>query len=148
MKDRKSQWSMYDTGWPLRNLLSAMRVVVNPCSAYFWNIFLSLMVFGLLSSSLFLFPRRFGRYVLRPSSGVCRTREPTRNFKLRPLLNPRGSPVLIHLVQVLSIPVLLLACSQDWTCKLQMIVSIEAKGTTSITVTLCVLLNRVNFGDL
>ena len=28
-------------------------------------------------------------------------------------------------VQVLSIPVLLLACSQDWTCNLQMIVSLE-----------------------
>ena len=29
-------------------------------------------------------------------------------------------------VQVLSIPVLLLACSQDWTCNLQMILSFEA----------------------
>ena len=29
-------------------------------------------------------------------------------------------------VQVLSIAVLLLACSQDWTCKLQVIVSLEA----------------------
>ena len=29
-------------------------------------------------------------------------------------------------VQVLSIPVLLLAYSQDWTCNLQMIVSLEA----------------------
>ena len=29
-------------------------------------------------------------------------------------------------VQVLSIPVLLHACSQDWTCNLQMIVSLEA----------------------
>ena len=29
-------------------------------------------------------------------------------------------------VQVLSIPVLLLACSQDWTNNLQMIVSLEA----------------------
>ena len=29
-------------------------------------------------------------------------------------------------VQVLSIPVLLLACSEDWTCILQMIVSFEA----------------------
>ena len=32
---------------------------------------LSLRVFGLLSSSLLLFPQRFGQYVLRPSSGVC-----------------------------------------------------------------------------
>ena len=29
-------------------------------------------------------------------------------------------------VKVLSIPVLLLACSQDWTCNLQMIISFEA----------------------
>ena len=55
------------------------------------DVFLSLRVFGLLSSSLLLFPQRFSRYVLRPSSGVCRTREPSRNFELRPLLNPRGS---------------------------------------------------------
>ena len=31
-------------------------------------------------------------------------------------------------VQVLKISVLLLACSQDWTWHLQMIVSVEAKG--------------------
>ena len=61
------------------------------------NRLLSLRVFGLLSSSLLLFPQRLCRYVLRSSSGVCRTREPTRNFELRPLLNPRGSPVLIPL---------------------------------------------------
>ena len=29
-------------------------------------------------------------------------------------------------VQVLSIPVLLLACSQDWTCNIQMIAALEA----------------------
>ena len=45
--------------------------------------------------SLSLFPKCFGRYVLRPSSGVFRNREPSRNFELRPLLKPRGSPVLI-----------------------------------------------------
>ena len=33
--------------------------------------FLSLRVFGLFSSSLLLFPQRFGQYVLWPSSGVC-----------------------------------------------------------------------------
>ena len=48
-----------------------------------------------MSSSLLLFPQCFGRYVLQPSSGVYRTRDPSRNFELRPLLNPRGSPVLI-----------------------------------------------------
>ena len=56
--------------------------------------FLSLRVFGQLSSSLLLFPQRFGRYVLRPSSSVRRTLEPSRNFELRPLY-VRGSPVLI-----------------------------------------------------
>ena len=34
-------------------------------------------------------------------------------------------------VQVLCIPVLLLACSQDLTCNLQMIVSLDAKGTNA-----------------
>ena len=34
-------------------------------------------------------------------------------------------------VQVLSIPVLLFACSQDWTCNLQMVVSLEALGTNA-----------------
>ena len=34
-------------------------------------------------------------------------------------------------VQVLSVPVLLLACSEDWTCNLQMIVSLKAQGTNA-----------------
>ena len=97
--------------------------------------FLSLRFFRLLSSSLLLFPQHFGWYVLRPSSGVCRTREPSRNFKLRPLLKPKGvvcSDFISHnRVQVSSIPVLLLACSEDWTCNLQMIVSLEAQGTNA-----------------
>ena len=58
---------------------------------------LSLRVFGLLSSSLLLFPQCFGQYILWPSSGVCWTWEPTQNFELRHLLNPRGLPVLILL---------------------------------------------------
>ena len=36
--------------------------------------FLSFSVFGLLSSYSLLYSQRFGRYVLRPSSAVCRTR--------------------------------------------------------------------------
>ena len=34
-------------------------------------------------------------------------------------------------VQVLSIPVLLLTCSQDWTYNLQIIVSLETNGTNT-----------------
>ena len=34
-------------------------------------------------------------------------------------------------VQVLSIPVLLLTCCQNWGCNLQMIVSLEAQGTNA-----------------
>ena len=42
---------------------------------------LSLRFFGLLSSSLLLFPQRLGRYVLRPSSGVCRPKRCGNNNK-------------------------------------------------------------------
>ena len=37
-----------------------------------------------------------------------------------------SDPVSHNRVQVLRIPVLLLACSEDWTCNLQMIISLEA----------------------
>ena len=49
-----------------------------------------------MSSFLLLFLQRFDRYVLRPSSGVCRTREPSRNFEQRPLLNPRPQKVRLE----------------------------------------------------
>ena len=128
-----------------------------------------------MSSSLLLFPQRFGRCVLRPSSGVC-----CLNFwdedwwflslrifgllSLSLLLFPQCPPAFFRClsnsgtyteirttsfiestgvasfdsvnhnrVQVLSIRVLLLACSQ------------KLRETTPITVTLCVLLN---FGSL
>ena len=64
----------------------------------------------------------FERYVLRhlSNSGTF-TKLRTTSF-----IESTGSPVLIPLalnrVQVLSIPVLLLVCSQDWT-------SLEAQGT-------------------
>ena len=41
---------------------------------FIFLLILSLKVFGKLSSSLLLFPQRFGRYILRPFSGVGRTR--------------------------------------------------------------------------
>ena len=41
-------------------------------------------------------------------------------------------------VQVLSIPVLLLACSEDWTCNLQIIVSLEAQGTNAYNRYACI----------
>ena len=50
------------------------------------------------------------------------TRESTRNFEPRPSFNSRGSLTWTR-VQVLSIPVLLPTCSQDWTWNLQMIVT-------------------------
>ena len=58
------------------------QIMVEISCLNFWDEacwFLSLMFFGLLSSSLLLFPQHFGWYVLQPSSGVCRTREPS-NF--------------------------------------------------------------------
>ena len=71
---------------------------------------------------VFLSLRFFGRYVLRPSSCVCRTREPSRDFELRPLLKQ---------VQVLSIRVWEIYSSEDWTCNLQIIVFLEAQGTNA-----------------
>ena len=38
-----------------------------------------------MSSSLLLFPQRFGWYVLWPSLGICQTQETTRNFERCPL---------------------------------------------------------------
>ena len=87
------------------------RVISEKIFFYSFVNFLWLRVFGLLLSSLLLFLQHFDRYVLRPFSGICRT------------------SINHNRVQVLSIPVLLLTCSQDWTCNLQMIVSLEAKGT-------------------
>ena len=48
-----------------------------------------------------LFPQRLSRYVLRPSSGVCRNRESSRNFELRSLFNPCSDSVGHNRVQVL-----------------------------------------------
>ena len=63
---------LYFLSYSLNNITFSC---LNFCDEAWW--FLSLRVFELLSSSLLLFPQRFGRYVLRPSSGVCWTREPT-----------------------------------------------------------------------
>ena len=62
-------WKLYSESWFFEN------EKIN-------KLFLLLRVFGLLSSSLLLFPQRFGWYVHRPSSGVCLTREPLRNLKI------------------------------------------------------------------
>ena len=87
-------------------------------------IFLSFRVFKLLSSSLLLYSKCFSWCVLQPSSGISyQTWEPTQNFKWHPLFNPWGAAysdsINHNWVQVLSIPVLILACSQDWTCNFQ-----------------------------
>ena len=63
---------------------------------------------------------------LRPICPPAFFREPSRNFELRPLLKLVLIFIRHNRVQVLRIPILLLACSQDWTCNLQMIVSLEA----------------------
>ena len=67
--------------------------------------------------------------------GFVKLGEPTRNFELRSLLNSWRSlcpdSVSHNRVHVLSIPVLLLTCSQDWTFNLQMIASLEAWGTNA-----------------
>ena len=104
----------------------------------FWDeVFSLIMLFGLTSSSKLFFPQRFGRLILRPSSGLSRTRE-LWNFEPNPLLF-RGYHVLIPLRPllllllnavaaaaaasidavtdiVLSLPLFCHChCTQDWT---------------------------------
>ena len=82
-----------------------------------YNNYLSLRVFGLSSSSLLLFPQQFGRYVLRPSSGVLSNSGTFTELRTTSFIESTGvacsDSVSHNRVQVLSIPVLLLACSQD-----------------------------------
>ena len=72
----------------------------------------SLMIFIIKGSQTIVFIFIVISTRFQPSSGVCRTREPTWNFEVCPLLNliPLYSD---NQVQVLSIPALLLTCSQD-----------------------------------
>ena len=100
------------------------------CIIYYWTpyinyIYKHICIFFIIKSFRIIIFIFIVIIIIRPSSGVCRTLEPSRKFELRPLVNP----VLILLAITgykLSIPVSLLACSQDWTCNLQMIVSLEA----------------------
>ena len=81
-----------------------------------------------MSSSSLLFPQRFGRYVHR----TCLSNSGTfTELRTTSFIESAGVACSDYRVQVLSIPVLLLACSQDWTCNLQMIVSLEALGTNA-----------------
>ena len=61
-----------------------------------------------MSSSLLSFLQCFGRYVLRPSPGVCQTWEPSQNFELHHFIESTGvaySDSISHnRVQLLSIP--------------------------------------------
>ena len=88
------------------------------------TLFLSFRVFRLLSSSLFttfwpICPPAFFRCYL--SNSVAYRELWTTSFIWSTRVACSGS-VNHNRVQVLSIPVLLLACSQNWTCSLQLIV--------------------------
>ena len=76
-----------------------------------------------------LFPQRFGQYVFRFLLKTPKERTFT-ELRTTSFIETTGvacsDSVSHNRVQVLSIPVLLLACSKDWTCNLQMIVSLEA----------------------
>ena len=70
------------------------------------------------------------RPICPPTSGVCRTREPRRNFQLRPLLNPVLIPWAISGYNCYS-PVVRIEPLDDCIIR----------KATPITVTLCVLLD-------
>ena len=112
-------WVRVDLGIMATKCISLELFVLTAILEYIdiFSWFLSLRVFGLLSSSLLLFPQRFSRYILWPSSGVCRTRGTYTELGTTSFIESTGvtcSDSISHnRVQVLSIPVLLLACSQD-----------------------------------
>ena len=67
-----------------------------------------IMLFGLTSSSRLFFPQRFGRLILRPSSGLSRTRE----LWTQPFIVP-GYHVLIPLRSLLLLLLNAVAASID-----------------------------------
>ena len=77
-----------------------------------------------------LFPQRFDRFVLQLSNSETFMELRTTSF-IESTGVACSDSVSHNQVQVLSIPVLLLACSQDWTCNLQMIVFLETLGTNA-----------------
>ena len=88
-----------------------------------------------------LFSQRFGRYVLPPTFFWYLSNSGTfTELRTTSFIESTGvtcsDSVSHNRVQVLSIPVVLLACSQDWARNLQMRTSREP---TPITVTPCVL---------
>ena len=68
-------------------------------------------------------------FMCLPKSGTF-TELPTTSF-IQSMWVACSDSVCHNRVQVLNIPVVLLACSEDWTCNLQMIVSSEAKRTNA-----------------
>ena len=92
-------------------------------------------VFGLLSSSLLLYSQLFVLYVLRPSSGICWTLEPTQEFEPCPLFNPRESPVLIPL-NIIKFNGWVFLCCYSPAVRIEP--AIVALEPMPITITLCV----------
>ena len=85
------QWLIYHKSQP-------NQIIYCNC-LYFWDeVFSLIMLFGLTSSSRLFFSQRFGHLILRPSSGLSRTRE-LWNFEPNPLLF-RGYHVLIPLIRI------------------------------------------------
>ena len=66
-----------------REIFSCFKICLNLCDENWW--FLSLGIFGLLSSSLLLYTQRFGRYVLRPFSGIF---TPNSGADIEPRIEP------------------------------------------------------------
>ena len=84
---------------PLSKCFQLSRMTVNKS--------LLLRIFGLLTSSLLLYSQRFGRYVLRPSSGFSyQTRKSIQNLELNPFIwttgVDRSNSVNHDRIQVLS----------------------------------------------
>ena len=92
--------------------------------------FLSLRVFGLFVFIFIVISTTF-RPICPPAFFRCLSNSGTfTELRTTSFIESNGvtcsDSVSYNRVQVLSISVLLLACNQDWTCNLQMIISLEA----------------------
>ena len=140
MKDLFS--SNYST---FKGRVQIQNIIVFSC-LNFWDEacwFLSLRFFRLLSSSLLLllFPQRFGRYVLRPSSGVCRTRGTFAELRTTSFIETTGvacsDSVCHNRVQVLIIPVYYSPVVRIEPATFRWLSSLEAQGTNALILNTC-----------
>ena len=112
MENRGKTWNVRNNLWLKCMIFMQWLFIIKACQQH---IFLPFVIKGFQTIVFIFIVISTFRLIC-----VCQTRELTSNFTLHPLLNLRGSPVLI--------PLAITGYSQDWTCNLQMIVFLRSLG--------------------